>query len=227
MGDSFIYDYHLMYAHFNDPGYEACAKNVFEDMKGLSDVGLNGMVSCQLQRCFFPTALPINMMAAALWDKNCDYEEAAQRYYLSAFGPDGMLVRQYMQTISRQFAIYEGPSHGRGAKIDGALCRDYGALEQCVAEFAPVIDRHCNTGASWSADWQMLKIHSQYVLTLARALELTQSGDDEGAHSAIQEMLDDLNRNELTIQKVMDGNKAKMHWNRRLDRTKCCAVDVL
>ena len=52
-------------------------------------------------------------------------------------------------------------------------------------------------------------------------------GDDVGAQSAIEKMLDDINRNEMTIQKVMDGNKAKMHWNRRLDRAKCTKVDVL
>ena len=43
----------------------------------------------------------------------------------------------------------------------------------------------------------------------------------------IREMLDDINQNELALQKVVDGNKMKMHWSRRLDRSKCCAVDVL
>ena len=132
-----------------------------------------------------------------------------------------------MQTISCQFAIYEGPSHGRGAKIDGQLCQNYRDLEQCVAEFAPIIDKYCGADAPWSADWQILKMHSQYVLTLAKALELTQSGDDAGAQDAIREMLDDINQNELALQKVVDGNKMKMHWSRRLDRSKCCAVDVL
>ena len=226
-GDSFVYDYHLMYAHFNDPGYEACARNVFEDMKGLSDIGLNGMVSCQLQRCFFPTALPMKMMAAALWNKDCDYEQTADTYYQAAFGPDGFLVRRYMQAISQQFAIYEGPSHGRGAKIEGQLCKDYQALARDIAEFSPVIDRNCKDGALWSAEWEILKVHSDYVKTLASALALTQGGDDAGAHHAIQEMLDALNQKELALQKVFDGNKAKMHWGRRLDRSKCSAVDVL
>ena len=226
-GDSFIYDYHLMYAHFNDPGYEACARNVFKDMRGLTDIGLDGMVSCQLQRCFFPTALPMKMMAAALWNKDCDYEQTADAYYQAAFGPDGLLVRQYMQTLSRQFAIYEGPSHGQGAKIDGALCRDYQLVRQWVEDFRPVIDRHCEDRGLQQRDWQMLQIHAQYVLQLLQALELTQMGDDVGAQTAIEKMLDDINRNEMTIQKVMDGNKARMHWNRRLDRSKCTKVDVL
>jgi hypothetical protein len=226
-GDSFIYDYHLMYAHYNDPGYEACAQNLFEDMKSLSDIGLNGMISCQLQRCFFPTALPMKMMAAALWDKNCDYEQMANAYYLSAFGPDGPLVRRYMQTISEQFSIYEGPSHGRGAKIIGTLCRDYEQVKQCVLAFQPIIDRNEQINAPWHADWQILRIHSQYVLRIAEALEQVQRGDDTGAQKTIAKMLDEINRNELTIQKAVDGNKAKMHWTRRLDRSKCMQVDVL
>ena len=225
-GDSFVYDYHLMYAHFNDPGYEACARNVFEDMKSLSDIGLGGMISCQLQRCFFPTALPMKMMAAALWDKDCDYEKTADAYYQAAFGQDGSLVRQYMLTLSRQFTIYEGPSHGRGAKIDGMLCRDYQRARRCVEEFQPVIARHCGDDGPQRWDWQILQIHARYVLRLLQALELTQMGDDTGAQSAIERMLDDINRNELTIQKVMDGNKAKMHWDRRLDRSKCSVEDV-
>ena len=44
---------------------------------------------------------------------------------------------------------------------------------------------------------------------------------------AIAGMIDHINRNELFIQKVMDGNKAKMHWERRLDPKKCLATDVM
>ena len=226
-GDSFVYDYHLMYAHFNDPGYEACAKNVFQDMKNLSDMGLNGMISCQLQRCFFPTALPMQMMAAALWNKDCDYEQAANAYYQAAFGPDGSLVRQYLQTLSRLFAIYEGPSHGQGAKIDGILCRDYQQARQCIKSFQTVIAGHCEAPSPQLPDWQILRIHAHYALQLLQALELTQHGDDAGAQAAIEKMLDAINREEWSIQQVMDGNKAKMHWTRRLDRSKCTQVDVL
>lgn len=226
-GDSFIYDYHLMYAHFNDPGYEACARNVFEDMRSLEQIGLNGMISCQLQRCFFPTALPMQMMAAALWNKNCDYEEKADRYYMAAFGPDGHLVREYMKQISDMFAIYTGPSHGLGAKIDGDLVTDYIQLTKCIEDFRPIIAGKCQEGTPWCEDWKHLAIHSQYVLALADALCLTQIGKHSEAKAAIAQMLDIVNRNELALQKVMDGNKAKMHFERRLDPEKCRSVDVM
>jgi hypothetical protein len=225
-GDSFIYDYHLMYAHFNDPGYEYCARNVFEDMKGLSDIGINGNISCQLQRCYFPTALPMQMLAAALWNKEADYESKSADYYLAAFGPDGLQVQQYLREISRLFKIYEGPSHGNGAKIRGQLV-DFEAVQQLVASFRPVIDAHADAKECWSEDWQFLQVHCGYVLALAEALKRTQEEDFTGAKESIAQMLDHVNLHELFIQKVMDGNKAKMHWERRLDPKKCLSVDVM
>ena len=89
-----------MWAHANDFGYEYCAKNLHEDMKALHKIGLNGMLSCQLQRCFFPSALPIMMMASTLWDENCDFEEKASEYYSTAFGEDGTLVHAYLNYLS-------------------------------------------------------------------------------------------------------------------------------
>lgn len=226
-GDSFVYEYHLMYAHFNDPGYEYCARNTFEDMKGLRSIGINGNISCQLMRSFFPSALPMQMMALALWNRDADYEPNAQKYYLSAFGPDGLKVQKYLKTISDLFAIYEGPSHGNGAKITGDLVTDYEALEACLADFAPVIDANAEISAPWQNDWQQLKIHQEYVRNLAKVLSLTQKADYAGAKAEIANMLDHLNRNELFIQKVMDCNKAKMHWERRLDPAKCLSTDVM
>ena len=132
-------------------------------------------------------------------------------------------MQKYLKTISDLFAIYEGPSHGNGAKITGQLVTDYEALEACLADFAPVIDAH----AEESADWQYLKIHQEYVRNLAKVLSLTQQADYAGAKAEIANMLDHLNRNELFIQKVMDCNKAKMHWERRLDPAKCLSTDVM
>jgi hypothetical protein len=226
-GDSFVYEYHLMYAHFNDPGYEYCARNTFEDMKHLRSIGINGNISCQLMRCFFPSALPMQMMAAALWNRDADYDTKARQYYLSAFGPDGEKVQTYLQTISRLFAIYEGPSHGNGAKVTGDLVTDYAELEKCLADFAPIIDAHAEVSAPWQEDWKYLQVHAEYVRNLAKVLQLTQNADYEGAKAEIANMIDHINRNELFIQKTMDGNKAKMHWERRLDPKKCLSTDVM
>ncbi len=54
-GDSFDFDYHFMWDHYNDPGSVASARIVHADITLLSRIGLAGLVSCQTQRVFFPT----------------------------------------------------------------------------------------------------------------------------------------------------------------------------
>ena len=90
-----------------------------------------------------------------------------------------------------------------------------------------MIAEHCEAPSPQLPDWQILRIHARYALQLLQALEFTQQGDADGAQAAIEKMLDNINREEWSIQQVMDGNKAKMHWTRRLDRSKCTQVDVL
>ena len=90
-----------------------------------------------------------------------------------------------------------------------------------------MIAGHCQAPSPHLPDWQILRIHGNYALQLLQALELAQHGDDADAQAAIAKMLDDINREEWSMQQVMDGNKAKMHWSRRLDRSKCTQVDVL
>ncbi|MHB9038215.1 MAG: DUF4838 domain-containing protein, partial [Armatimonadota bacterium] len=54
-GDSFDFDYHLVFDHISDPCDTALARTISLDMKGLKDIGLDGFMSCQVQRVFYPT----------------------------------------------------------------------------------------------------------------------------------------------------------------------------
>ena len=99
-GDSFDFDYHLMWNHFTDPGYYYTAKLLHTDMKNLDKIGLHGMISCQLTRAFLPTALPNYAMAKALWNKDSDFDDVCREYYSAAFGEDGREVDLYLQRLS-------------------------------------------------------------------------------------------------------------------------------
>ena len=201
-GDSFDYDYHMMWAHVLDPGYEKCAKNVFQDMKDLHKVGLEGMMSCQVQRCFFPTALPFVMMAAALWNEQADFEEQALAYYQAAFGEDGALVHCYLGELSELMLAYDGPAFG-GHSL-GPLCQDYAALQEAVTAFQPVIERNLKKAGECHKEWELLQFHSAYVSAAASCLLLLEKGETEACAKEAEQLFDLLNCNELAVQKVLD-----------------------
>lgn len=217
-GDSFIFDYHLMWAHVNDPGYEACARNLFEDMRSLHVLGLNGMVSCQIQRCFFPTAMPVYMMAAALWDKDCSYDVVAKHYYEASFGIDGQAVQAYLQGISDALSVYNGPSHSISKENKGPFCKDYAALKTMLSEFMPTIAKNLQLSGPQKRDWEILQLHSAYMSLLIRFLEDVENGTQDAVATDAQALQDWLNTNELKLQKECDGWLVQGMWKTYAER---------
>ena len=102
---SFDFDYHLMWFHYSDPGYYSCARVLHEDMVSLHKIGLDGMVSCQVQRAAFPTGLPMYAMAAGLWDKTSAFEDVSAEYFTAAFGADGAAVEAYLSKLSELLTL--------------------------------------------------------------------------------------------------------------------------
>lgn len=202
-GDSFVYDYHLMWAHVADPGYERCAKNLFEDMKSLHRLGLNGMVSCQVQRCAFPTALPMHMMAKALWDKDSDFEENVQAYYRRAFGKDGDAVHRYLAAVSDLIKVYESPALGHRVFDRRPMCGDYDAVEKTIGDIVHVIER--NLAGTLAAEWEALKIHTEYVHLFVRSLQDLEAGEMQTLKETVNQLGELINRNEPRLQKQLDG----------------------
>lgn len=215
-GDSILFDYHLMWPHMADPGYERCARNLFDDMKGLHAIGLNGMLSCQVQRCFFPSALPFQVMAAALWDESSDFEQEALAYYLSAFGEDGPLVHEYLAAISSLMLMYDGPACGSDEITNGPFCKDYEKLKEVVAAFLPVIQRNVSKANPYQEEWTILQTHSTYVCLLAEVLSLYEQGKRESAKPAVDKLFDWIEKMDVEIQKAIDGKNTKYVWGRRL-----------
>ena len=215
-GDSFIFDYHLMWAHLNDFGGEYCAKNLAADMKALHKIGMNGMMSCQVQRSFFPTALPFWMMASALWDDTCDEQKVAEDYYRSAFGEDWSLVRSYLQTVSDLLLTYEDPWDGDPEKPRGPFCKDYAHLKSVVADFTPVIDRNIAKNTPCKNDWELLRLHGKYVYLALDTMLAVENGDDVTADTAIEALLDWMAMNEMALLKVLDVYNTRRFWIKRL-----------
>ena len=198
-GDSFDYDYHLMWDHLRDPGYYECARILHKDMVNLDKIGLNGMVSCQNQRVFFPTGLPMYAMARGLWDKHSDFEQIAKEYYRAAFGKDAQAVEDYMRTLSSLFH----PPYLRGElpQTDAALAADFAQIIPVVEAFKTAyIEPNKNKDLSW----KYLSYHARYCVLLADALRLRASGDTEASKQAVEKLKQYLYTAEREIHRVFD-----------------------
>ncbi len=197
--DSFIFDYHLMWDHHTDPGYYYVAKTLHSDMANLDKLGLDGMVSCQLQRVGLPTGLPQYAMVAALWDKNSSFEDVAKEYFLAAFGIYGEDVEKYLATLSDLF----DPEFVRGEKKKDAetVIKDYTEAKRVIDEFKDeFIDKHI----CLSPDWQYLEIHAQLCLYLADVYINIYKGDEVGCEAVFAELKEYVHRVKQDCYNVLD-----------------------
>ncbi|MCF0135355.1 MAG: DUF4838 domain-containing protein [Lachnospiraceae bacterium] len=217
-GDSFIFDYHLQWAYLADPGCDLAARNMFDDMLYLKNMGLNGNVSCQVQRCFFPSGLEFRALADALWKGEGSFEDMKAAYYAEAYGERGQAVSDYLTAISNLFTIYpyyrkekpataeEETEHTRPYGLP--YVKDMNRLETVLKDFAPVIEEGLQEGGQEKADWTMLKLHQEYVRKLALVLQLTDEEKTEERDAAIEDMAKYIGQIELDVQKALDGENA-------------------
>lgn len=203
--EGFVYDYHYMWDHFFDPGYYQMAKILFADMRSLHGIGLNGMVSCQNQRVFFPNGLGMTAMAEALWNKNADFDTVAADYFRSAYGEQGDSVRAYMAALSEAF----DPAYIRANRniVSPENARKLAGVERIVQEFAQIAEwnaRDASLDEAVRTSWEHLQEHGVYCTMLSKALAKRAAGDFAEGKKLLLELVSFVRSNELRLQKVLD-----------------------
>jgi hypothetical protein len=203
-GDSFLFDYHLWREHYTDPGSYKIAKRIHHDVKNLRTLGLNGFVSCQVQRAFFPTGLPMYVLGKTLWNDRLEFEPLVKDYFEHAFGKDGKRVRKYLATLSDLF----DPSYIRGEipSIDSLARTEFGRIQVVIEDFLPIIEKNilsqkipCQTES-----WELLHEHAWFASCLGEILEKLASNDQKAAFTQWSDLKKRLGIAENRIQKVFD-----------------------
>ncbi len=204
-GDSFDFDYHMMWDHYNDPGSIAVSRGMHEDMKNLAKLGLNGMNSCQVQRAFFPTSLCMLTMAETLWNKDTKFADIVRSYFSKAYGADGSKVWRYLNTLSERF----DPVYQRGEKpaVDMDKARIFSDIPAYINSFLPVIHRNIanvENSATVKKSWEFLLYHAQACVLFAEACEFRAAGQQDDAASKYEQLMNYFNQIEPEIHAVFD-----------------------
>jgi len=218
-----LFEYQLMWDHYLDPGYTECAKMLHRDVTGLDKLGFVGYISCQEQRCAFPTALPMYAMARGLWDKSSSFDDISREYYEAAFGDDWQTVEGYLARISKLF----DPSFMRNdhpeAHVD-ALERMNGVDETVDAFMESHIKKMRYVNDSWNYLWY----HAEYCKMYAELVRCYIDGDEAKIEAQTKAFTEFHFKNKRELSNVLDNfyfDEVYQRWIKRVFANKPMSVD--
>jgi len=214
-GDSFIFEYHFM-----NPGIYVCdpdgmfmAGLVAQEVKNLKQLKLNGLVSCQLQRVFFPTGLGMTVLGRKLWNDRFDFNALSIDYFTAAFGEDGIRARMYLESLSELQDLVH--LRGRELTITPLICKDALAT---IEAFVPIIDKNLSLAERCHAQsWFYLKVQSRIMHLFLNMLSARYEGQIGEANEKWAELMCFVQENEDAIQSVFDVYAFIDRYDKRLD----------
>lgn len=180
-------EYHYMWDHYLDPGYQKIARVLYEDIRKLPELGFTGMAMYQSQRCAFPTAMGLQTYGATLWNRDIDFDELSRDYFKHAYGEGWEDVYNYMQTLSDEFDMKLKPGG-----------RDYPAMdcipvfERCLGLIRDFRATHDLSGKGRSTleatSWKDIEIHGVFLEKYYEAILVGLRGDEEGGKKLLDEL---------------------------------------
>jgi hypothetical protein len=201
--DSFDFDYHLMWAHFQDPGHRQIARVLHEDAARLRVHGLNGFMSCQVQRLFLPSGLPMAVLGRGLWNPAEPLEKIEPEQFAAEFGPEWRVAENLLRELTARF----DPARLRGdvpptPEATAALLDSVPAM---LDGYRDAIRRNRNLPEpAQAASWKNLGRHLDIWSLLADALAARARGDTPLAHNRWRLALEEARLAEPEIAGVFD-----------------------
>lgn len=203
-GDSFDFDYHFMWDHDKDAGYYEMAKVLYEDCRNLAKIGLDGFVSCQAQRVFYPNGLGMTVMARTLWNRDLNFEEIAEDYFRSAYGLNWDRAQAYFALVSELFPAFllrgEGDDEDRRQTIAG-----FDRLDALLDSIRPAIAAGlAQPEPCRRLSWRMIELHGAQLPLLAATLRAFWTDGREAAIEPARALIAWARKQEAELQPCFD-----------------------
>jgi len=209
-GPAFSYEYHYWRHQYMDPGSMYISRRIYEDIRSLKVMGLDGFVEDGSQRSFFPNGFAIYIYAEALMDRDCDFDAVLADYYSHVYGPDWEAVKSYLERVSAalDFGYIEGEKSSDpdyGSFFNPSMAPKMEAVEELAAEIRALAAKHTAMPTRpQTVSWRLLQYHAEYVEGIASFLLCKCKGDDTLAFQKWEAFFREFGRHEVAIERYYD-----------------------
>ncbi len=215
-GPCFSYEYHFWKHQYKDPSGLYIAKRVYEDIRGLQYMGLDGFVEDGSQRSFFPNGFAIYVYAETLLNRDVKWEDLVEDYFSHVYGKDWKEVYACLQKVSTafDFAFMSGEAT-RDASVSNFFdpervtrfddIREYGQALRALASKHMEMPTRPQT-----VSWRLLNLSTEFFEGIAAFMKERCVGHDELALKLENDFLASFGKHEQAIERYYDQcNAAK------------------
>ena len=169
--DSFLFDYHLWQVVWEDGMGQDIGSVMAQDVKDLRDLGLDGFISCQAMRAFYPLPYLPNVMADMLWNRELPVRPHRRAIMSAGFGEHTGEAEEYFAHMVRLFQA--GGPYEHTTVLDDRTPAARATLLEIAAAAARA---QCRFRALASTErgvvrrsLKLLAVHAEQVRTIAEA----------------------------------------------------------
>ena len=224
-GPVFSYEYHFWKHQYSDPSGLYLARRVFEDVRSLKYIGIDGYVEDGSQRSFFPNGFAMYTYAEALLDNNITFEQITEDYFSHIYGEDWKQVHQVLTKLMNlfDFAAMEGESSvdkTKGNYYNPEFAATMSGVHTISKELEAIATEHLAMPTRpQTVSYRLLLRLAEYVVGLAEVIEALYNGDRPGAEEKNKEFRRSFGRHEFEIERYFDHTLAFRFCSRRIQLT--------
>ena len=178
--DTFLFDYYGWGAMWRDGFGMDIGASMPRDMRDLKELGLNGHVSCQCIRAYYPLPLWPNAMADYLWGTRQSAPAYRKSLMSSAFGKQAEAVEKYFAAL---VAAFPAPDHfdytaivaGDPATHRAAFARIEKLAAKAIERFAAAARREREAAVKLSLE--LVALHAEHAGIIANSYLAGIAGD--------------------------------------------------
>lgn len=174
--DSFIYEYHYMWDLFKDVSDLENARILWQDVKNLKELGLNGYISCQQTRAFFPAGFGMYVLGQTLWNRELAFEDLTDEYFHALFDQNAPYVLSLLNNAAH--SMHPTCIRGEESIVNERYAADYQRLRMdCLTAGRRCMQEALSLEGTASRLWMSLSYWCRLCAGYAYYLQACAEGD--------------------------------------------------
>lgn len=215
------YEYHYWKHQYRDPGMIRMSRRIYEDMRSLKVLGMEGCIEDGSNKSFFPNGFHSYIYGETLMNRECDYDAVLADYYYHIYGEDWKLVKNYQERVSDAFNHKYmcgqlgmdqsiGTVNGQVSEANTSFynpehVKALSEVKELAAQARELVSKHMAMPTRpQTVSWRLLLRHAEYCERLAEVMIEKCLGHNWYAQELLTKFYNDFGKYDYELERYFD-----------------------